>query len=66
MSKKNNANEPYKAKGLVNKFIFFQIIMLVLFIESIFVLASLIKRGVYKKEVLSIKSKLGFDLIIKN
>ena len=36
-----------------------------LFIESIITIFSLFKKGIFKKEILSKKTDLGFDLIIK-
>ena len=36
-----------------------------LFVESILTIISLFKTGIFKKEILSKKTDLGFDLIIK-
>jgi hypothetical protein len=36
-----------------------------LFVESIITIISLFKKGIFKKEILSKKTDLGFDLIIK-
>tara|TARA_Y100001968_G_scaffold261844_1_gene249832 strand:+ start:1036 stop:1275 length:240 start_codon:yes stop_codon:yes gene_type:complete len=42
------------------------IAIILLFIESIYILLSGIKKGFLKKEVLTKKSNLGFDIIIKS
>ena len=44
--------------------IFFGLTVGILFYDSILVLIKGLKRGIFKKEVLSRKSKLGFDFKI--
>ena len=36
-----------------------------LFVESIIIIISIFKKGIFKKEILSKETNLGFDLIIK-
>jgi len=36
-----------------------------LFVESIIIIISFFKKGIFKREILSKKTDLGFDLIIK-
>ncbi len=48
-----------------NNFIIILFSILSLFFESIIIIISLFKKGILKKEVLSNKTNLGFDLIIK-
>ena len=54
-----------KANSITNNFIILIFSILSLFIESIIIIISLFKKGILKKEVLSKKTNLGFDLIIK-
>ena len=58
-SKKNNNN------SITNNFIILIFSTICLFIESIITMISLFKKGIFKKEILSKKTDLGFDLIIK-
>ncbi len=55
----------FREKSISSKFIMTTLIALVLFLESIKTLLSIFSKGVVKKEILSEKSRLGFDLIIK-
>ena len=52
-------------RNIVGVFILSSITIIILFIESIFIILAGIKNGVFKKEVLTKKSNLGFDLIIR-
>ena len=54
-------------KSLSYQFIFFGFILMILLFESIKILISGIKKGIFKKEILSKKSNVGFDfkIIIK-
>ncbi len=61
-SEKTNEN---KKKDLISVTIVSFITILILFIDSICTLVKGLKRGIIKKEVLSSKSDLGFDLEIK-
>ena len=54
-----------KNNSIINNFIISIFSILSLFLESIIIIISLFKRGILKKEVLSEKTNLGFDLIIK-
>ena len=58
-SKKNNNN------SITYNFIILIISTISLFVESIITIISLFKKGIFKKEILSKKTDLGFDLIIK-
>ncbi len=64
-------NRDYKdSKNDNNNFITYNFIILIfsiisLFVESILTIISLFKKGIFKKEILSKKTDLGFDLIIK-
>ncbi len=54
----------YKSSSPVSVSIFSMIMIFILFIESILILLSIFKNGFIKKEVLSKKSNLGFDIDI--
>ena len=54
-----------KNNSITNNFIILIFSILSLFFESIIILFSLFKNGIFKKEILSKKTNLGFDLIIK-
>ena len=54
-----------KNNSITNNFIILIFSILSLFFESIIIIISLFKQGIFKKEVLSKKTNLGFDLIIK-
>ncbi len=59
--------EGNKSKSLtIYNFIVSIITILILFLQSIYILLSCFRRGFFKKEVLTTKSSLGFDIIIKN
>ena len=58
-SKKNKNN------SITYNFIILIISTISLFVESIITIISLFKKGIFKKEILSKKTDLGFDLIIK-
>ena len=63
-----NHSNRYEARKASDKFIFFGIVVLILFCESVLTLASSIQRGILKKEILDRNSGLGFDfnIIVKN
>jgi len=66
MNKKANPKYPReKYDSLTNNFIIILFSVLSLFVESIIIITSFFKKGIFKKEVLSKKTNLGFDLIIK-
>ena len=54
-----------KNSSITNNFIILVFSILSLFFESIIIIISSFKKGILKKEVLSKKTNLGFDLIIK-
>ena len=58
-SKKNNNN------SITYNFIILIFSIISLFVESILTIFSLFKKGIFKKEILSKRTDLGFDLIIK-
>ncbi len=51
--------------SITNKFIILIFSIISLFLESIIIIISFSKKGIFKKEILSKKTNLGFDLIIK-
>ncbi len=53
-----------KGESMAN-IILIYLTIIILFIESVYILIKGIKRGIFRKEVLTQKSKLGFDIIIK-
>jgi len=57
MNKKNNA--------LVDNYILFILIITILFFNSIKTLLEVFSYGILKKEILTLKSNLGFDMKIK-
>ena len=50
---------------ITNNFIIFLFSIISLFFEAIIIILSSFKKGIFKKEILSKKTDLGFDLIIK-
>tara|TARA_Y100001968_G_C19140166_1_gene611039 strand:- start:282 stop:488 length:207 start_codon:yes stop_codon:yes gene_type:complete len=54
-----------KNNTITNDFIILLFSILSLFFQSLIVILSLFKKGILKKEVLSKRTNLGFDLIIK-
>ena len=66
MKKQENKNpKPINKNSLTNNFIILIFSIISLFVESIIIIFSLLKKGFVKKEILSKKTDLGFDLIIK-
>ena len=66
MKKQENKNpKPINKNSITNNFIILIFSIISLFVESIIIIISLFKKGFVKKEVLSKKTNLGFDLIIK-
>ena len=53
-------------KNLTGNIITYTIAIIILFLQSIFILFSILKNGFMKKEVLTKKSNFGFDIIIKS
>ena len=65
---KNQDNKNTRTKNnnsITNNFIILIFSVISLFLESIIIIISLFIKGIVKKEVLSKKTDLGFDLIIK-
>ena len=65
MDKKDTQYSIEKNNSITNNFIILIFSILSLFFESIIIIISLFKKGILKKEILSKKTNLGFDLIIK-
>ena len=66
MKKKEKTNpNPNNNTSITNNFIILIFSIISLFVESIIIIFSLFKKGILKKEILSLKTDLGFDLIIK-
>tara|TARA_B100000214_G_C23540670_1_gene433882 strand:- start:107 stop:313 length:207 start_codon:yes stop_codon:yes gene_type:complete len=54
-----------KDPSITDNFIILILSTIFIFIESIIIITSFLKKGVFKKEILSNQTNLGFDLIIK-
>ena len=66
MKKQENKNsKPNKNASITNNFIILIFSIISLFVESLVIVISIFKNGIFKKEILSKKTNLGFDLIIK-
>ncbi len=66
VKKKENKNpKPKDSNSITNNFIILIFSIISIFVESIIIIISLFKKGILKKEILSQKTDLGFDLIIK-
>jgi len=66
MKKQENKNpNPNNKNSISNNFIILVFSIISIFFESIIIIISLFKKGIVKKEILSKKTDLGFDLIIK-
>ena len=66
MKKQENKNpKPNNKNSITNNFIILIFSIISLFVESMIIIISLFKKGIVKKEILSKKTDLGFDLIIK-
>ena len=61
----NKKSKPNNKNSITNNFIILIFSIISLFFESIIIMISLFKKGFVKKEILSKKTDLGFDLIIK-
>ena len=64
-SKENQNSYIKKDHSIANNLIILFFSILSLFLESIVIIMSLLKKGILKKEILSEKTNLGFDLVIK-
>ena len=66
MKKKADRNlQPNKNISFTNNFIILIFSIISLLFESIVTIFSIFKKGIFKKEILSRKTDLGFDLIIR-
>ena len=66
MKMRANKNKQIDSNNTItNHFIILMFSIISLFIDSIVIIMSLFKKGIFKKEILSRKTNLGFDLIIK-
>ncbi len=66
MKKKDSKNFPVKKESsITHNFIILLFFIITLSYESIIIILSLFRKGIFKKEILSKKTNLGFDLIIK-
>tara|TARA_B100000700_G_C14495946_1_gene601808 strand:+ start:260 stop:445 length:186 start_codon:yes stop_codon:yes gene_type:complete len=54
-----------KIDGVSSDLIFASLLILILFLESIYILISYAWKGIWKKEILSSDSEIGFDVEIK-
>ena len=57
--------KPKNNNSITNNFIILIFSAISLFIESIIIIVSLFTKGIFKREILSKTTDLGFDLIIK-
>ncbi len=58
-------NSPVKFNNVIDAYILFTIFFLTLSINALSVLFELFTYGIFKKEILTESSKLGFDITIK-
>ena len=56
---------PIKFNNVIDAYILFTIFFLTLSIKALFTLLELFTYGIFKKEILTESSKLGFDITIK-
>ena len=60
-----NKTSPIKFNNIIDAYILFTIFFLTLSIKALFILFELFTYGIFKKEILTESSKLGFDITIK-
>ena len=66
MEKKKTKTQTINNKNsIANNFIILIFSVISIFVESIIIIISLFKKGIFKKEILSKNTGLGFDLVIK-
>ena len=58
-------NSPVKFNNVIDAYILFTIFFFTLSINALSVLFELFTYGIFKKEILTESSKLGFDITIK-
>ena len=64
-SQEHEGQKQINDNSITNNFIILIFSIISLFIESTITIISFFKKGIFKKEILSNKTDLGFDLIIK-
>lgn len=60
-----NKKSPIKFNNIIDAYILFTIFFFTLSINALSVLFELFTYGIFKKEILTESSKLGFDITIK-
>ena len=60
-----NKKSPIKFNNIIDAYILFTIFLFTLSINALSVLFELFTYGIFKKEILTESSKLGFDITIK-
>ena len=60
-----NKKSPIKFNNIIDAYILFTIFFLTLSIKALSILFELFTYGIFKKEILTESSKLGFDIKIK-
>ena len=60
-----NKTSPLKFNNIIDAYILFTIFFFTLSINALSVLFELFTYGIFKKEILTESSKLGFDITIK-
>ena len=66
---KGNKNEEFRINNQIklnHNSTFYFLVIILLFVESVYILLSIVSKGILKKEILTKKSTVGFDIIIKN
>lgn len=58
-------NKIHRKNSLVDNYILFLILIIILFFNSLKTLFEIFSYGILKKEILTLKSNLGFDMKIK-
>tara|TARA_Y100001968_G_scaffold273377_1_gene266060 strand:- start:395 stop:640 length:246 start_codon:yes stop_codon:yes gene_type:complete len=66
IDKDANQSLKRKQKAISGNLIVYTIAMIILCIQSIWILLSVVKQGFLKKEILTKRSDVGFDIIIKS
>ena len=64
-SSKNKQQNSDNKNSITSKFIITILTVITLFFESVLILIGSISRAIHRKEILTKKTNLGFDLIIK-
>ena len=64
-NQENNNTKPKTNNSITHNFIILIFSVISIFCESIIIIIGLFKKGIFKREILSKNTNLGFDLIIK-